>query len=171
MQRRVRWQDIAFQTRGIDQTQLHIDDRHKNTSEFSFLVLLDLGNPLQQDLMNDYQSKIHQINEKQRDIRQKLDVEQLESDREQLNWFKQKLILSWSDSTVRGRIVYLHHSPYTTESTKHQLEETSQVRHHLRQILAEVGQTMGYYTQGRPLVAEQAYQNWYHYESDSFIIN
>ena len=113
---------------------------------------LDLGNPLQQDLMNDYQSKIYQITEKQRDIRQKLDVEQLESDREQLNWFKQKLISSWSDSTVRGRVVYLHHSPYTTESTKHQLEETSQVRHHLRQILSEVGQTMGDYTQGRPLL-------------------
>ncbi|MCC0177679.1 metallophosphoesterase [Waterburya agarophytonicola K14] len=113
---------------------------------------LDLGNPFQQDLMNDYQLKLHQISDKQKNIHQKLQAEDISFDYEQLNWFKNKLISSWSDSTVRGRILYFHHSPYVTESTKYQLEETLKVRHHLRQILNQVTQTLKGYNQSRPLL-------------------
>ena len=113
---------------------------------------LDLGNPLHQDLMNNYQTEIHQIRTRQQEIKQKLEPKERAIDYEQLSWFKNKLIASWTDSTVRGRIVYLHHSPYTTEATKYQLEETLEVRHHLRQILNEVAFILGDYTQGRPLL-------------------
>ena len=122
-------------------------DRLKTKSE-----KLDLGNPLQQDLMNDYQLQIQQIQKKQQEIRSKLKPKENAIDYEQLNWFKNQLISSWSDSTVRGRIVYLHHSPYTTEATKYQLEETLEVRYHLRQILNEVSHTLGDYTQNRSLL-------------------
>lgn len=113
---------------------------------------LDLGNPLHQDLMNDYQVKIHQIQKQQQEIRKKLEPKEVGIDYEQLNWFKNKLISSWSDSTVRGRIVYLHHSAYTTEVTKYNLEETLEIRCHLRRILNEVASTLGEYTQNRPLL-------------------
>jgi 3',5'-cyclic AMP phosphodiesterase CpdA len=113
---------------------------------------LDLGNPRQQNLMNNYQAKIQQISIKQKNLHQRLQAEQFELDREQLNWFKQKLISSWLDSTVRGRIVYLHHSPYVTEATKSQLEETLEVRYQLRQVLTEVATIIGDYIQGRPLL-------------------
>ena len=122
-------------------------DRLKTKSE-----KLDLGNPLQQDLMNDYQSQIQQVQKKQRQIRSKLEPKENALDYEQLNWFKNQLISSWSDSSVRGRIVYLHHPPYTTEATKYQLEETLEVRYHLRQILNEVSCSLGDYTRGRPLL-------------------
>ncbi len=113
---------------------------------------LDLGNPRHQDLMNDYQVKIHQIRQKQQAIEKKLEPEEKAIDYEQLNWFKNKLISSWSDSTVRGRIVYLHHSPYTTEETIHNQEEILEVRHHLRQVLDRVADVLGDYNRGHPLL-------------------
>lgn len=113
---------------------------------------LDLGNPLQQDLMNDYQGQIYQIQKKQQEIKSKLEPKEKAIDYEQLNWFKNQLVSSWSDPKVRGRVVYLHHSPYTTEVTKNGLEETVEVRHHLRQILDEVSHTLGNYNRGRPLL-------------------
>ena len=113
---------------------------------------LDLGNPLHQNLMNDYQAKINQIRQKQTAIEKKLESEIKVIDYEQLNWFKNKLISSWSDSTVRGRIVYLHHSPYTTEAIHHHQDETLEVRHHLRQVLNQVQLSLGGYSQGKPLL-------------------
>ena len=113
---------------------------------------LDLGNPLQQDLMNDYQAHIYQIQQKQQEIKSKLESKEKAIDYEQLNWFKDRLVSSWLDSEVTGRVLYLHHSPYTTEVTKNSLEETLEVRHHLRQILDEVSLTLRNYNRGRPLL-------------------
>ena len=113
---------------------------------------LDLGNPLDQNLMTDYQAKIHQIREKQTAIQKKLESEVKAIDHEQLNWLKNKLISSWSDSTVKGRVVYLHHSPYTTEVIHHNTDETLEVRNHLRQVLDQVQRSLGDYNQGKPLL-------------------
>ena len=113
---------------------------------------LDLGNPLHQDLMNDYRSQIQQIQKRQQEISSKLEPKENAIDYEQLNWFKNQLISSWLDPAVRARIVYLHHSPYTTEATKYQLAETLDVRYHLRQMLDEVSRTLGDYTRGLPLL-------------------
>ncbi len=63
-------------------------------------------------------------------------------DRQQLVWLEQALIKSWQTPNTVGRIVYLHHSPYTTESTRWQQSETLWVRRHLRAVLDRVAATL-----------------------------
>lgn len=59
-------------------------------------------------------------------------------DHEQLAWLETSLINSWQNPNTIGRIVYLHHSPYTTEASRcHQLD-TLWVRKHLRQVFDQV---------------------------------
>ncbi len=43
MNQRVRWQDALIQRRGIDQTQLMLEDGQADNPEFSFLVVGDSG--------------------------------------------------------------------------------------------------------------------------------
>lgn len=64
-------------------------------------------------------------------------------DHAQLAWLEQGLVESVQDSSVGGRIVYLHHSPYTTETSRWQEPETLWVRRHLRGVLAAVGAKTG----------------------------
>ncbi|MGC1308441.1 MAG: metallophosphoesterase [Phormidesmis sp.] len=59
-------------------------------------------------------------------------------DHEQLNWLEQSLIASWQTPGTVGRIIYLHHSPYTTEESRWQQPETLWVRRHLRSLLNRV---------------------------------
>ena len=61
-----------------------------------------------------------------------------EFDHEQLSWLEQGLIASWQTPGTYGRIVYLHHSPYTTEETRWHRSETLWVRRHLRSVLDRV---------------------------------
>ena len=48
------------------------------------------------------------------------------------------LVESWRSSKTVGRIIYLHHSPYTTETSRWQQSETLWVRKHLRAVLDRV---------------------------------
>ena len=75
-----------------------------------------------------------------------------EIDLEQLNWLEQKLIDSWYDSQVRGRIIYLHHSPYSTEATRYQQSDTIAVRRHLRRVLDRVATTIDSLPEKLPIV-------------------
>ncbi len=59
-------------------------------------------------------------------------------DVEQLAWLEDSLITSWRSPGKIGRIVYLHHSPYTTEEIRWQQPETLWVRKHLRTVLDRV---------------------------------
>ncbi|MEL6492896.1 MAG: metallophosphoesterase [Cyanobacteria bacterium J06621_3] len=59
-------------------------------------------------------------------------------DQAQLDWLTNALIESWNTPTTVGRIIYLHHSPYTTEATHWQSSETLWVRKHLRAVLDRV---------------------------------
>ncbi len=59
-------------------------------------------------------------------------------DHDQLDWLVQQLVDSWHRPRTVGRIIYLHHSPYTTEESRWQQAETLWVRRHLRQVLARV---------------------------------
>ncbi len=59
-------------------------------------------------------------------------------DQQQLIWLEESLIKSWQTPNTVGRIIYLHHSPYTTESTRWQQPETLWVRRHLRAVLDRV---------------------------------
>ena len=63
-------------------------------------------------------------------------------DQAQLDWLEQGLVNSWRSPDSVGRIVYLHHSPYTTESSRWQQPETLWVRRHLRQVLDNVKATL-----------------------------
>jgi 3',5'-cyclic AMP phosphodiesterase CpdA len=59
-------------------------------------------------------------------------------DQAQLDWLARSLISSWQQPSTIGRIIYLHHSPYTTEETRWQQPETLWVRRHLRSVLDKV---------------------------------
>ena len=65
-------------------------------------------------------------------------------DYQQLEWLEQALVASWQADTADNgdrtvaRIVYLHHSPYTTEESRWQQPETLWVRRHLRSVLDRV---------------------------------
>ena len=63
-------------------------------------------------------------------------------DQAQLDWLEHGLVQSWRSPDSTGRIIYLHHSPYTTESSRWQQPETLWVRRHLRQVLDNVKATL-----------------------------
>lgn len=59
-------------------------------------------------------------------------------DSEQLVWLERELIRSWQMPGTVGRVIYLHHSPYTTEISRWQQPETLWVRRHLRRVFDKV---------------------------------
>jgi 3',5'-cyclic AMP phosphodiesterase CpdA len=63
---------------------------------------------------------------------------QEEIDHEQLHWLQHQLIDSWHNPEVRGRILYLHHSPYTTEHLHCDQPQVMAVRRNLRRVLDQV---------------------------------
>ncbi|MEL6263601.1 MAG: metallophosphoesterase [Cyanobacteria bacterium J06626_6] len=73
-------------------------------------------------------------------------------DHEQLAWLERELIRSWRSPDVTGRIIYLHHSPYTTESYRWQQPDTLWVRQHLRGVFDRVALALSEREQSVPLV-------------------
>jgi len=72
-------------------------------------------------------------------------------DRAQLDWLVHTLTQSWqrelSDRSAHkttARIIYLHHSPYTTEESRWQQSQTLWVRRHLRAAFDRVAQSLGH---------------------------
>ncbi|MEA5628327.1 metallophosphoesterase [Nostoc sp. UHCC 0251] len=110
-------------------------------------------NPIEADQLDDYHAKLSQIEEIIVDIDKQLAADKTTlTDTEQLEWLKQRLIESWNNSEVRGRIIYFHHPPYVTEATKWQQAQTLIIRDRLRGVLDAVAKEIGSLTQGRPLV-------------------
>lgn len=99
-------------------------------------------------------AEIEQIGESILDIEKQLQAPEQASDVdvEQLNWLTQSLIESWQNPEVRGRIVFFHHPPYVTESTKWNQGQTLAIRHHLRWVLDSVKQEVGSIAGDRPLI-------------------
>lgn len=64
-------------------------------------------------------------------------------DPEQRQWLRDRLIQSWNNPQRRGRILFFHHPPYVTESTKWRRSETYIVRDCLRWVLDGVAQALG----------------------------
>lgn len=92
------------------------------------------------DLLN----KLEQIEEMTLDMRKQLEMRgEPTIDREQLNWLQQRLLDSCRTPEVRGRVVFFHHPPYVTESTKWNLAQTLAVRHHLRTVFDAVAAELG----------------------------
>jgi hypothetical protein len=95
--------------------------------------------PHVQERLDDLQAKVEQFDEMLLDIEKQLQASPYALvDTEQLLWLKDRLIASWQDKSVRGRIVYFHHPPYVTEVTKWQQGQTLAIRHHFRWVLDQV---------------------------------
>ncbi|MHC5723933.1 MAG: metallophosphoesterase family protein [Nostoc sp.] len=110
-------------------------------------------NPTEADQLDDFHAKLSQIEEIIVDIDKQLATNKITlTDTEQLDWLKQKLIESWNNPEVRGRVIYFHHPPYVTEATKWQQAQTLIIRDRLRGVLDAVAKEIGSLTQGRPLV-------------------
>lgn len=109
------------------------------------------NSPEDAETLDDLEAKLEQIEEIKLDIEKQLGAdESTVTDYEQLNWLKQKLIESWNNPEVRGRVVYFHHPPYVTEATKWNQAQTLAVRRNIRDVLDGVAEEIG--SQGRPLV-------------------
>lgn len=110
-------------------------------------------NPNEADQLDDFHAKLSQIEEIIVDIDKQLATNKTTlTDTEQLDWLKQRLIESWNNPEVRGRIIYFHHPPYVTEATKWEQAQTLIVRDRLRGVLDAVAKEIGSLNQGRPLV-------------------
>ncbi len=110
-------------------------------------------NPNEADQLDDFHAKLSQIEEIIVDIDKQLATNKTTlTDIEQLDWLKQRLIESWNNPEVRGRIIYFHHPPYVTEATKWEQAQTLIVRDRLRGVLDAVAKEIGSLNQGRPLI-------------------
>ena len=96
---------------------------------------------------------IEHTSESQRDIKKQLEQNQDVdiTDWEQLAWLKDSLVASWQDEAVRGRIIFFHHPPYVTETTKWNQGQTLAVRDRLRQVFDDAAQEIGALPEGRSL--------------------
>jgi 3',5'-cyclic AMP phosphodiesterase CpdA len=109
--------------------------------------------PEEAEILDDYSTKLEQIDEVKLDIEKQLSSnETTVTDIEQLDWLQQRLIESWNTKEVRGRVIYLHHPPYVTEATKWEQGQTLAIRYRLRRVLDAVSEAVGSLAEGRPLV-------------------
>ncbi|NJO12057.1 MAG: hypothetical protein HC873_23260 [Leptolyngbyaceae cyanobacterium SL_1_1] len=100
--------------------------------------------PAEAERLDDLSSKLEQLAEVQHDIDQQLAAQSFENvDVEQLVWLKERLIASWQNPQVRGRILFFHHPPYVSESTKWHQGQTLAVRQHLRWVFDGVAAAVG----------------------------
>lgn len=93
--------------------------------------------------IDDRKAKTEQIEEELNDIEKTLNKEEIATDVEQLDWFKERLIASWQNPQIRGRVVYFHHPPYVTEKSKWKQGQTLAVRERLRQVFDQVAEVVG----------------------------
>jgi len=118
---------------------------------------LNADDPAQADQLDDLNGKVSQIEEIIVDINKQLNANQTTViDTDQLEWLKYRLIESWNNQEVRGRVIYFHHPPYVTEATKWNQAQTLAIRNRLREVLDAVAESVGAQQccapQGRPLV-------------------
>lgn len=103
--------------------------------------------------LDDLHAKLEQLSEVKMDLEKQLAAnETTVIDLEQLDWLQQRLIASWNTPEVRGRVIYFHHPPYVTESSKWGQAQTLAIRQRLRRVLDAVASAVGSQTAGRPLV-------------------
>ncbi|MBD2196447.1 MULTISPECIES: metallophosphoesterase family protein [Calothrix] len=116
-------------------------------------AILNPNNPQDAEQLDDLQVKLTQIEEIIVDIEKQLDFNKTTViDIEQLDWLRQRLIESWQNPQVRGRIIFFHHPPYVTEATKWQQAQTLAIRNRLRGVFDAVAEKLGSLTENRPLV-------------------
>ncbi len=127
-----------------------------DTEELQILTECDKlnpENPHESELLAELAAKLDQINEVKIDIEKQLKSHtNTNVDFEQLAWLRDRLIASWHNSAVRGRVIFFHHPPYVTEGSKWNQGQTLAVRHRLRDVFDEVAKSLSNLTQERPVV-------------------
>jgi Calcineurin-like phosphoesterase len=115
---------------------------------------LNPNHPEQAEELHDLSAKLEQLSEQRKDIEKQLapGFGTTATDTEQLEWLQHRLIESWQNESVRGRILFFHHPPYVTEATKWHQAQTIAVRYRLRQVLDAVAAAVGAKAQGRSIV-------------------
>ncbi|WP_366664988.1 metallophosphoesterase [Microcoleus sp. bin48.metabat.b7b8b9.023] len=140
----------------IHRQNLELDRQKLEQEKLEMLEMSDRLNPEipeAAEQLDDLRAKLEQVDEMLMDIDKQLSPDRTAStDVEQLEWLKRRLIESWGDSQVRGRVIYLHHPPYVTEATKWNQAQTLAVRLRLREVLDAVADAVGKAARGRPLV-------------------
>ncbi|MEG5138940.1 metallophosphoesterase [Microcoleus sp. A6-C6] len=139
----------------IRRQNLEIERQQLEQEKLAMLEMCDRLNPeipSEAEQLDDLAAKLEQLDEILIDIDKQLSPDKTATDVEQLEWLKQRLIASWRDSEVRGRVIYLHHPPYVTEATKWNQAQTLAVRLRLREVLDAVADAVGKEAGGRALV-------------------
>ncbi|MEG4805689.1 metallophosphoesterase [Microcoleus sp. ARI1-B5] len=140
----------------IRRQNLELDRQQLEKEKLEMLAMCDRLNPEipeEAEQLDDLRAKLEQVDEILMDIDKQLSPDRkADTDVEQLEWLKQRLIASWRDSQVRGRVIYLHHPPYVTEATKWNQAQTLAVRLRLREVLDAVADAVGKEARGRSLV-------------------
>jgi hypothetical protein len=134
----------------LQQQRLHLE-----MQKADLLRQLGMGvfSPNPGDDAEDITEQIEAIDEQLNDITKQLtNTESTRVDVEQLDWLRDRLIYSWQNRAVRGRVLFFHHPPYVSEATKWRQGQTLAVRYHLRQVLNAVAAEVRPRTQGRPIV-------------------
>ncbi|MGF1482079.1 MAG: metallophosphoesterase [Cyanophyceae cyanobacterium] len=117
------------------------------------LAQLDANKPEEAEQIDDCQGKLNQIEEAQLDIEKQLEASPIHRiDYEQLDWFQVRLVASWHNPEVRGRVVFFHHPPYVTEQTKWDQSQTLEIRDRLRGVFNTVRAEVKDIAQERPVV-------------------
>ena len=139
----------------IRRQNLELDREKLEQEKLEMLEMSDRLNPEipeEAEQLDDLRAKLEQVDEMLIDIDKQLSPDQTAAtDFEQLEWLKMRLIASWADPEVRGRVIYLHHPPYVTEATKWNQAQTLAVRLRLREVFDGVADAVGE-AGGRPLV-------------------
>ena len=130
--------------------QSELENREQEINEA--IARLDYNNPEDAEEIDDYNAKLEHIAESQRDIEKQLNKQDQATDWEQLEWLKDSLVASWQNESVRGRIIFLHHPPYVTETTKWNQGQTLAVRDRLRQVFNDAAKKIGVLPEGRSVV-------------------
>jgi hypothetical protein len=135
-------------------TQRHLlEERRSKLEQEKGQLLQEIARHDDAENLNELKTKLEQIDEIIIDINKQLDTQEIPAlDLEQLNWLEERLIASWNNWEVRGRVLYFHHPPYVTEATKWDQAQTLAIRHHLRLVLDRVAAAVGSLSADRPLV-------------------
>jgi hypothetical protein len=115
---------------------------------------LNAAQPGETEQIAELLGEVEELEEEIRDIVKQLKPTKIQNqnDVEQLQWLEEKLIASWQDPQARGRILYFHHPPYVSETTKWKQAQTLAVRRNLRQVLAKVKAAIPSLSPDRPMV-------------------
>lgn len=145
-------------TREGDATRHQLEKRRQQIEQeeveiITAIAKLDRENPEHTEQLEALTGKLNQIDEIKIDIEKQLqEPGNLVYDTEQLEWLTNRLIASWQNPEIRGRVLYFHHPPFVTEATKWHQAQTLAVRHRLREVFDNVERVIGKDRNQRPIV-------------------